>query len=80
MKSLKEFTNYLQTFDDVHKISEENNPTNKRKVLIVFDNIIADMKTNKKPSPIVTKMFLRGRKLNISLVFISQLNSRCLKL
>ena len=49
-------------------------------MLIVFDNVIADMKTNKKLSPIVIKMFLRGRKLNISLVFISQLNSRCLKL
>ena len=39
---------------------------------MVFDNIIADMESNKKLSPIVTELFLRGRKLNVSLVFISQ--------
>ena len=44
----------------------------KRRVLIVFDDMIADMDVNKKLSSIVTEMFLRGRKLNISLVFISQ--------
>ena len=48
------------------------NLTKKRKVLILFDDMIADMETNKKLSPIVTELFLRGRKLNISLVFISQ--------
>ena len=44
----------------------------KKSVLIVFDDMIADMKSNKKLSPIVTEFYLRGRKLNISLVFISQ--------
>ena len=44
----------------------------KRTVLVVFDDMIADMESNKKLSPIVTKLFLRGRKLNIFLVFISQ--------
>ena len=39
--------------------------------LIVFDYIIADMLSNKKRSPIVTELFIRGRKLNISLVFIT---------
>ena len=48
------------------------NPTKKRKVLIVFDDMIADMEANKKLSLKVTELFLRGRKLNISLVFISQ--------
>ena len=38
----------------------------------MFDDMIADMESNKKLSPIVTELFLRGRKLNISLVFISQ--------
>ena len=51
---------------------ENYNLTNKRKVLIVFDGMIADMEANKKLSPIVTKLSLRGRKLNISLLFISQ--------
>ena len=44
----------------------------KRKVLIVFDNMIADMINNKKLSPVLTELFIRGRKLNISIVFITQ--------
>ena len=44
----------------------------KRKALIVFDDVIARMKANKKLSPRVTEFFLRERKLNILLVFISQ--------
>ena len=51
---------------------EDYNPTKKRRVLIVFGGMIADMESNKKLSPIVTELFLGGRKLNISLVFISQ--------
>ena len=48
------------------------NQSNKSKSkLIVFDDMIADMESNKKLRPIVTELFLRGRKLNISLVFIS---------
>ena len=41
----------------------------KRKILIVFDYIIADMINNKKLNSIVTELFVKGRKLNISLVF-----------
>ena len=44
----------------------------KHKVLIVFDDIIADMINNKNLNPIVTELFIRGRKLNISVVFITQ--------
>ena len=44
----------------------------KRKMLIVFDDIIAYMFSNKKLNPIVNKLFIRGRKLNISFVFITQ--------
>ena len=51
---------------------EEYNPNKKRKVLIVFDDMIADMRSNKKLNLIVTELFVRGRKLNISLVFITQ--------
>ena len=50
---------------------KDYNPTKKRIVLTVFDDVI-DMESNKKLSLMVTKVFLRGRKLNISLVFISQ--------
>ena len=58
---------------DVYENLEDYNPKKKKKrVLIVFDDMIADMKSNKKLSPIVTELFLSGRKLNILLVFISQ--------
>ena len=50
---------------------EEYNPNKKRKILIVFDYMITDMLSNKKLNPIVTKLFIRGRKLNISLAFIT---------
>ena len=68
MKNLKAFIDYSQTIDDENL--ENYNPTKKKKVLIVFDDIIADMEANKKLIGIVTELFLRGRKLNISLVFI----------
>ena len=44
----------------------------KRKVLIIFDDMIADMINNKKLNLIRTELFIRGRKLNISIVFITQ--------
>ena len=47
------------------------NPDKENKVLIVFDDMIADMIHNKKLNSIVTELFIRGKKLNISLVFIS---------
>ena len=46
--------------------------TKKCKILIVFDDIIADMINNTKLNSVVTELFIRGRKLNISLVFITQ--------
>ena len=58
--------------DDIYENIEEYNPIKKRKILIVFDNMIADMLSNKELNPIVTELFIRGRKPNISLVFITQ--------
>ena len=57
---------------DAYKNIEDYNPGKKRKVLIVFDDMIADMINNNKLDSIVTELFIRGRKLNISIVFISQ--------
>ena len=51
---------------------KDYDPNKKRKILIVFDDMIADMLSNKKLNPIVTELFIRGRKLNISLVFITR--------
>ena len=48
---------------------EEYNPNKKRKILIFFDDMVADMLSNKQFNPIVTEIFVRGRKLNISLGF-----------
>ena len=56
---------------DTYKNIEDYNPDKKRKVLIVFDDI-SDMINNKNLNPIVTKVSIRGRKLNISIVFIKQ--------
>ena len=58
--------------DDIYKNIEEYNPNKKRNILIAFGNLIADMLSNKIVNPIVTELFIRGRKLNISLVFITQ--------
>ena len=57
---------------NVYKNIEDYNPIKKRKVLIIFDDMIADMINNNKLIPIVTELFIRGRKLNISIVFITQ--------
>ena len=57
---------------DAYKEIQNYNPNKKRKVLIVFDDMIADMIYNKKQNSIVTKLFIRGRKLNIFIVFITQ--------
>ena len=56
----------------VYKKIEDYNPNKKRKVLIVFDDMIADKINNKKLNPVVTELFIRCRKLNISIAFITQ--------
>ena len=57
---------------DVYKNIDENKADKERKILIVFDDMIADMINNKKLNSIVTELLIRDRKLNISLVFITQ--------
>ena len=56
---------------DVYKNIDEYNLDRENKILIVFDDMMADMIRNKKLNSIVIKLFIRGRKLNISLVFIT---------
>ena len=62
----KAFIEYSSVMHDVYEKIENYNPNKKREVLIVFDDMIADM------IAIVTQLFIRGRKLNISVVFITQ--------
>ena len=63
---------YSNDMQDVYKNIEDYNSDKKRKVLIVFEDMIADMINNKKVNSIVTELFIKGRKLNISYVFITQ--------
>ena len=54
---------------------EDYNPTKKRKELVVFDDMIADMEPNKKLSPIVNELFLSGRKLYFTSFYVTILQS-----
>ena len=70
-KDHKVFIEYSNDMHDVYKNINHYNPDKENKILIVFD-MIAHMIQNKKLNSIVTELFIRGRKLNISLVFITQ--------
>ena len=67
VKNPKTLTDYSQRNDDVYENLEDYNPKKERKVLIVFD----DMEVNSKLKPIVAKLFMRGRKPNISVFHIT---------
>ena len=68
----KAFIEYSDDMQDVYKNIDDYNIGKKRKILMVFDDMIADMINNNKLNRIVTELFIRGRKLNISIVFIMQ--------
>ena len=68
----KAFIEYSNDMHDVYKNIDEYNPYKENQILIVFDDMIADMIHIKKLNSVVTKLFIRGRKLNASLVFITQ--------
>ena len=68
----KAFIDYSNDMNDVYKNIDYYNPDEENKTLIVSDDMIADMINDKKWNSIVTELFIRGRKLNISLVFITQ--------
>ena len=67
----KTFIEYSNDMHDVYKNINEYNPDKENKI-IIFDDMIADMIHNKKLNSIVTELLIRSRKLNISLVFITQ--------
>ena len=68
---LKAFIEYSNDMQDV-KYIDKYNLSKKDKILIVFADMIADMINNKNLNSIVTELFIRGRKISISLVFITQ--------
>ena len=66
------FIEYSNTMDDVYSNIDDYNPKRKRKILIMFDDMIVDIMVNKKFQAIIKELFIKCRKLNISLVFITQ--------
>ena len=58
--------------DDIYKNIEEHNSNKEQKVFIAFGDMIADILSNKKLNPIATELFIRSRKLNISLIFMTR--------
>ena len=71
LNDLKAFIDCSNTIDDVYDGNDEYNPTRKGKILIAFDDMIADIVSNKKFQILAKELFIRCRKLNISLVFIT---------
>ena len=65
------FIECSNTMDDVYENIHDYNPSRKRKILIVFDDMIADIMSNKKFQAIIKELFIRCRRLNISPVFIT---------
>ena len=55
------------------KIFKNTFQVKKIKILIIFDDMIADVLINKKVNPIVTELFIGRRKLNIALVFVKKI-------
>ena len=66
------FIECSNTIDDVYDNTDDCNSNRRRKILIVFDDMIADIMTNRRFQAIIKKLFIRCRKLNISLGFITQ--------
>ena len=72
LNDLNAFIECSNTMDYVYENIDEYNPKRQRKILIVFDDMIADIMTNKKFQAIIKELFIRCRKLNVLLVFITQ--------
>ena len=68
----KAFIKFLNTINDVYNNIDDHNPARKITVLIVFDDMIADIMINKKFQAKIKGQFIRCRKLNIWLLFITQ--------
>ena len=66
------FIECSNTMDDVYDNINDYNSNRRRKILIVFDEMTADIMTNKRFQVVIKELFIRCRKSNISLVFITQ--------
>ena len=68
----KAFVEHSNTMEDIYNNIDDYNPTRKKRTLIMPDDMIADIMTNKKFQAMIKELFIRCRKLNIYLVFITQ--------
>ena len=66
------FIKCSNSMDDVYKNIHDYNPSRKRKISIIFDDMMADIMDNKKFQAIIKELFIGCTKLNISLAFIPQ--------
>ena len=66
------FIEYFSSMDDILDNIEDYNKKRKRKILIVFDDMISQVMSDKKVQQILKELFIRCRKLNISLCFLTQ--------
>ena len=73
------FVEYSDDMNDVYADISNYNKKRENKMLIVFDNMIADIEYNKNFKKMIKELFYRGRKINISIVFITQCYFRALK-
>ena len=72
LNDLNAFIEYSNNMDDIYENIDDYNSNRKRKVLLVFDDMISHVMSNKKAQSVLKELFIRCRKLNISLVFITQ--------
>ena len=75
LKSLNDpnaFIEYSNTMDDIYENIEDYNKKRKRKVLIVFDDMISHVMSDKKVQQVLKELYIYCRKLNVSLCFLSQ--------
>ena len=82
VKNLNDLHAFMEYSDDMNDVLDHINNYNKnrdKKVLIVFDDMIADIEYNKNFERIIKELFYRGRKINVSIVFIMQSYFRALK-
>ena len=77
---VKAFIECSSAMQDVYKTIDKYNPGKRQKILILLDDITADKISNKKLNPIVSKPFIWGRKLDISVVFIINHVLKCQKI
>ena len=82
MKNLNDPNAFIEYSDDINDVLDDINDYNKnrdKKVLIVFDDMIADIECNKNSKRIIKELFYRARKINVSIVFVTQSYFRALK-